>query len=221
MILGMKRAFAIFMASTFLFTQCTIPKNAVTLLKTKQPVVREDISFSYSADQIANRENNLKTGWAKRNNIQVLEVNIVNNTDNAIHGTQFSFISNGEALEVANNKLAAEKLKSRKFPKYVVYIPVFLIIAIVAGALEGDSRDLDGDGFDDDPDNNLFRNRKVNKDETQGYNLLQKGLYVFNISERTLKPGEQLSGLIAFKSKKTIEELDIQIKPVDFEIIGR
>lgn len=216
----MKRAIAILVAISILFTQCTVPKNTVTLLKTKQPVVREDISFSYSADQIANRENNLKTGWAKRNNIQVLEVNIVNNTDKSIHGTQFSFVSNGKVLEIANNKLAAEKLKSRKFPKYVVFIPVFLIIAIVAGALEGDSRDLDGDGFDDDP-NDFFGKKKANTDETKDYNLLQKGLYTFNISQKTLKPGEQLSGLIALKSKKSIEELDIQIRPVDFEVVGQ
>lgn len=191
------------------------------MLKTKQPVVRKDITFSYSADQITNRENKIKTGWAKRNNVQVLEVNIVNNTEKSIHGTQFSFISNGEVLEMVNNKVAAEKLKNRKFPKYVVFIPVFLIFTIIIGAMGRDSRDLDGDGFDDDPDANLFPGKKTYTDEAQDYNLLQKGLYVFNISEKTLKPGEQLSGLIALKSEKPIEELDIQIKPVEFEVIGQ
>jgi hypothetical protein len=33
------------------------------LSKTKQPVVREDITFSYFDDQISYGENNLKTAW--------------------------------------------------------------------------------------------------------------------------------------------------------------
>jgi hypothetical protein len=213
----MKRAISIFILSSILFAQCSTQKNTISLSKTKQAAVREDITFSYSDDQIANKVSNLKTGWAKRNEIQVLSVNIINNSDEAIHGTQFCFVAEGDTLEIFNNKIAAKKLKTKKFPTYLLLIPPALVIVVVyvgiLSIMDGPS-DYDNDGFED---NTIFTVKKVEpKDELQGFNAIQKGLYTFNIAEKTLLPNQQLSGVIAFKSTKPINTLDIKIRKLDY-----
>jgi hypothetical protein len=213
----MKKALSIFVASSILFAQCSTQKNTISLSKTKQAVVREDITFSYSDDQIANKESNLKTGWANRNDIQVLSINIINNSDEAIHGTQFCFINEGDTLEIVNNKIAAKKLKTKKFPTYIYLIPPALVVGVVYVAimtLTYSKIDHDNDGFEDYPQ--LNAKKKKPKDELQGLNAIQKGLYTFNIAEKTLLPNQQLSGLIAFKSTKPIHTLDIKVRKLDY-----
>jgi hypothetical protein len=213
----MKRVISTLIAISILFVQCSTQKNTITLSKTKQPVVREDITFSYSDDQISNGVNHLKTGWAKRNDVQVLNINIINNSDEPIHGTQFCFIAEGDTLEIVNNKIASKKLKTKKFPTYVFLIPPVLVIAVVyIGILSivDIPNDLDNDGFQDEPI--LTVKKEEPKDELQGLNAIQKGLYTFNISEKTVMPNQQISGLIAFKSEKPINSLDIKIRKLDY-----
>jgi len=213
----MKRVISTLIVISILFVQCSTQKNTITLSKTKQPVVREDITFSYSDDQISNGVNHLKTGWAKRNDVQVLNINIINNSDEPIHGTQFCFIAEGDTLEIVNNKIASKKLKTKKFPTYVFLIPPVLVIAVVyIGILSivDIPNDLDNDGFQDEPI--LTVKKEEPKDELQGLNAIQKGLYTFNISEKTVMPNQQISGLIAFKSEKPINSLDIKIRKLDY-----
>lgn len=213
----MKRVISILIAISILFVQCSTQKNTISLSKNKQAIVREDITFSYSDDQIANKESNIKTGWAKRNDIQVLSINIINNSDEPIHGTQFCFIAEGDTLEIVNNKIAAKKLKTKKFPTYVYLIPPLLVVGVVyVGilSLTYSKSDMDNDGFEDYPQ--FDKKKKKPKDELQGLNAIQKALYTFNISEKTLLPNQQLSGVIAFKSAKPINTLDIKIRKLDY-----
>jgi hypothetical protein len=213
----MKRTILIFIVSSILFIQCSTQKNSITLSKTKQSTIREDITFSYSDDQIANKESNIKTGWAMRNDIQVLSINIINNSDEPIHGTQFCFVAEGDTLEIVNNKIAAKKLKTKKFPTYVYLIPPILVVGVVylgIMSLTYSKTDLDNDGFEDYPQ--FDAKKKKPKDELHGLNAIQKALYTFNISEKTLLPNQQLSGVIAFKSAKPINTLDITIRKLDY-----
>jgi hypothetical protein len=220
----MKKTFSIFLMFSILLWGCKPLENSITLASTKPPVLREDITFSYSSDQILYGENNIKKGWANRNNVQVLHVKIINNTNHNLHGSQFGFFSNGDKLEIVNNQLASKKLKSKKFPSAVYIIPVAIIaIVIYAGIvnlLDGSSQDFDGDGFDDDRDDHIRKKDKA-QDPLDGLNLIQKELYLFNIAEKIIQPGEQVSGMIAFRAKKPINELDIRIGKADFEVFGK
>lgn len=220
----MKKIFSIFLLFSFLLWECKPLQNSITLVNTKPPVIREDITFSYSSDQIRYGENNLKKGWANRNDVRVLNVKIVNNTEHNLHGSQFAFFANGDKLEMVNNQLASKKLKSKKFPNAVYVIPVAIVaIVIYAGIvnlIDEPSQDFDGDGFDDERDNHIRKTDKA-QDPLYGLNLIQKELYLFNIAEKIIRPGEQVSGLIAFRSEKPINELDIRIEKADFEVIGK
>jgi hypothetical protein len=154
---------------------------------------------------------------AKRNDVQVLNINIINYSAEPIHGTQFCFVAEGNTLEIINNKIASKKLKTKKFPTYVFLIPPVLVIAVVyIGILSivDSPNDLDNDGFQHDPIFNVKKEKP--KDELQGLNAIQKRLYTFNISEKTVLPNQQVSGLIAFKSEKPINTLDIKIRKLDY-----
>ena len=219
----MTKKAVIFIPLIVLLLGCKPLENTILPANTKPPVVRKDITFSYSSDQIRYGENNIKKGWANRNDIQVLNVKIINNSNHSIHGSQFVFYSNGKQLEIVNNKLASRKLKSRKFPSAVYIIPgVIVAVVIYAGLknlIEGPS-DLDGDGFDD----NFYPGdgeKSKNHDPLAGLNLIQKKLYLFNIAEKIVPPNGQISGMIAFHSPTKIDNLDILVRKADYEVIDK
>ncbi len=214
------KAISLVLAATLFFTACKPFENNISLAPFHPPVLRGDISFSYSSNQLENPNLHLKKNWAKRKNIQVLNIKIINNSEQAIHGTQFQFLSGGKPLKLVNNELACEKLGTRKFPKAVYIIPIAIVgivlYAALMAAIEGD----DDGYFEEDEDWGPRISSSKQKDKLEGLNKLQKGLYSFNIALHTLYPGEKLEGLIAFESATKIEELDIKVKEVGFRVIA-
>uniref|UniRef100_UPI00321680CB hypothetical protein n=1 Tax=uncultured Draconibacterium sp. TaxID=1573823 RepID=UPI00321680CB len=216
----MKKTLSFYLAVILLFTACKPFENSLVLAPTSTPVVRENITFSYSADQIRHSDNHLKKRWANRNNVQVLKVNIINNTSEPIHGSQLRFYTDDKLLEIADNKLASEKLKIKKFPTAVYVVPIVFVGIVILAALASITED---DTYEDEfTDNSLPDIHKSDeaKDPLYKANLLQKGLYNFNIAQKTINPEEQISGYIAFKSKKEITNLDIRIANVDYKVVG-
>lgn len=200
-----------------LVSGCKPFENTVTIAGTKAPVVRSDISFSYSADQIRYYDNKIKKGWAKRNDVQVLNIRIINNSNKTIHGSQLGFYSSDNYLEIIDNKLASEKLKSKKFPTAVYIIPVFIVgYVIYAGLISL----LDSDEELNAEEIPFPEKSEEAKDPLYKANLIQKELYHFNIAKQVLHPGEQISGFIALKSASVINELDIQVREVDYQVVG-
>lgn len=176
------------------------------------------INFSVFVDLVREPDNKLKKGWANRKDVQVFSIEIINISDKPIHGSQFGFYSDGKRLELIDNKLAAEKLRTKKFPAAVYIIPVVLvgviIYAIIYSAVNP-SDDVDGDGFSD-LDNS---SKKKEKDPMKGANLIQKGLWGFNVASVIIHPGEKVTGLVALSSKEDIDKLEIQVNEADFEIV--
>ena len=187
-----KKLFSLLVAFVFLFISCTPYKNVATLTPVQDPVTTEDLIYSHSSDLIRVTDNHLKTAWANRKNVQVLNVDIINISEKPIHGSQFSFYSNGNRLEIVNNKLAAEKLKTKRFPAIVYIIPVVLVGVIIYAAITP-VNDMDGDGFSDV---NNDSSKKKKKDPMKGANLIQKKLYNFNIASTIIQPGERINRIL-------------------------
>lgn len=214
----MRKNVSIILAILILFASCKPYENSINLAPTHPPVVRKDITFSYSADQLNNPNNHIKKGWANRNNIQVLQISVINNSDKAIHGSQLRFYANNQQLEIADHTLASKKLRTKKFPAAVYIIPVVLVGVVIYAALTSlVEDDADRDGFSDDT--LPLPEKSEAKDPLYGANLLQKGLYNFNIAQQIIRPGEKITGFIAFKSKPQIEELNIEIIELDYEVL--
>ncbi len=215
----MKKLLSAIVALTLLITSCTPYKNTAKLSPVKDPVTTDDLIYSYSTDLIREPDNNLKKGWANRKKVQVFNVEIINISDKPIHGSQLNFYSDGKRLELVGNELAAEKLKTKKFPTAVYIIPIVLVGVIVYAAIYAavdPNDDLDGDGFSDIDSGS---SKKKVKDPMDGANLIQKRLYNFNIASVIFRPGQKVTGLVALHSKKEIEELEIRVNDADFEIV--
>jgi len=114
---------SVFIAFLFLFTSCVAYKNTATFTPLQDPAATENVIYSYSTDLVCEPDNHLKRAWANRRNVQVLNFEIINTSDKPIHGSQFSFYSNGEKLEIADHIRAAQKLKTKKFPAVVYNHP--------------------------------------------------------------------------------------------------
>lgn len=213
----MKNILAFFIAIIMLASSCKPLENSVILANTKDPIVRTDITYSYSDDQIRHADNKLKKGWANRNDVQVLHVRIINNTEKTIHGSQLGFYTAGEQLEIVNNELASKKLKSKKFPTAVYIVPVFIVGYLMYAALLSLLDDNDEINGEDLP---LPEKSEEAKDPLYKANLIQKELYHFNIAKQLIHPGEQISGFIALKSRAKIDVLDIEVRDVDYEVVG-
>ncbi|PIF05620.1 MAG: hypothetical protein CSA36_05955 [Draconibacterium sp.] len=193
---------------------CTPYKNTISLVPTNSSVVGTDLTYAWSADQIRLPENKIRTGWANRKNVQVLQVQVTNNTNKTLHGSQLGFFSHGIPLELADNMVASKKLRTRKFPKIVYAIPITLVALTTYVALLSLLEDDSEDHFFQDDYNRV---KKSKKDPLAGKNTLQKGLYQFNITTELIQPGQTISGLVGFKSKENIDDLTILIKETNYE----
>lgn len=207
------KSFSAVLAILFFLTSCSTYTNTSSGTELKNPVISDQLIYSYSSDLVRDKDNNLRKGWANRNNVQVLNLELINTTDHPIHGSQLAFFSDGKKLELANNHLASKKLKTKKFPTIVYLIPVVLVAVVVYAAI-APSDDLDGDGFSDVDTGS----KKEKKDPMEHANLIQKALYDFNIASEILYPNEKLSGLVALHSDETITDLEIRVKEADFEV---
>ena len=215
----MKKLLSAIVALTLLFTSCAPYKNTAKLAPVKDPVTTEDLIYSYSTDLIREPDNNLKKGWANRTNVQVFNIEIINISDKPIHGSQLNFYSDEKRLELVGNELAAEKLKTKKFPTAVYIVPIVLVGVIIYAAIYAavdPNDDLDGDGFSDIDSGS---SKKKVKDPMDSANLIQKGLYNFNIASVIFRPGQKVTGLVALHSKKEIDKLEIRVNDADFEIV--
>ncbi len=213
----MKKITALCLASIIFMLSCKPFDNSVNITPNKAPIAQNNIIYSYSADLLNDPDSHIQMGWAKRKNVQVLNLKITNISKTAIHGTQFKFYSNGQPLTIVNNQIASKKLKTKTFPKVVYMIPVLIVgIVIYAGlmSLIDEDDDYDGDGFSDSSP----KVRKAQEDPLVDANPIQKGLYQFNIAEHIIKPGATLSGLIAFESEKEITSLNIKVSETSFII---
>lgn len=215
----MKKLLSATVALVLVLTSCAPYKNTATLAQVKDPVTTKDLIYSYSNDLIREPDNNLKKGWANRKNVQVFNIEIINISNEPIHGSQFNFYSDGKKLELVDNELAAKKLKTKKFPTAVYIIPIVFVGVIIYAAIYtavNPNDDLDGDGFSDI---NSGSSKKKEKNPMDGANLVQKALYEFNIASVIFHPGQKVTGLVALHSKKEIDKLEIRVNNANFEIV--
>lgn len=205
-----------FLLSCLLFLHACKPfENTVSLAPVNPPVVRTDLTYSYSAEQIRYSNNHIKKGWANRNHVQVLQIELINNSEKPIHGSQLRFFNQGKQLELVDPVLASKKLKTKKFPTAVYVIPLFIVGLTLYYATIGQLyEDLPEEDWDTGP------TVKKNKDPLAKANRLQRELYNFNIASQIIRPGEKISGFIALRSEQPIHQLDIQIEKNDLEVIA-
>lgn len=142
---------------------------------------------------------------------------IINNSNKSIHGSQLGFYHESNYLEIVDNKLASEKLKSKKFPTAVYIVPIFIVGYVIYAGLISLLDSEDEFTVEEIP---LPEKSEDAINPLYNANIIQKELYHFNIAKQVLHPGKHISGFIAFKSKTEINDLNIQVREVDYKVLG-
>ena len=217
----MSRKIATLFAFVLLLNSCAVQHKTLTNIKDwsfTQNQFDENFNFSY-VDNLLEKTNN-KSGarWAKRKNIHIIGIRLVNNTNKPIHGSQIKFYNNGEEVEIIHNNWLAKKVRQRISPLMILWLPVF----IVEAALFPQDSD-DPMGFDDDDQYYISveaANNQERKRMKANFNLRNE-LLNFRLANKILKPDEIVNGVIGVKSKKRLTNLKVLINTEsEFEILA-
>ena len=173
----------------------------------------EQFSFSYADDLLEKTNNKAGARWAKRKNIHVISIRLVNNGNKSIHGSQLVFYNGDEQLELIHNEWLAKKVRQRFSPLMILWLPVFIVEAALWNRADVDH---DSDNFDPIISGGIASNVENNR-KFANFDLRQE-LLDFQLGTQVIYPGRTIHGVIGVKSKHKLNELKIDLKGVDFII---
>ncbi len=213
----MHRQFAALLLILFLFNSCAVHHNSLSNIKDwsfPQNQFDKIFSFSYVDHLLEKTDNKAGARWAKRKNIHVIGIKLVNNTNRTIHGSQVIFTNDGEQIEIMHNNWIAKKVRQRISPLMILFLPAFLI--------ESALWSKDDDEYSGDTD--LFITGEVAgkiEQYRKGANFdLRQELLDFQLANKVLKPGEEINGVIGVKSNRNLNNLKASLSDVNFSILS-
>ncbi len=214
----MKPRIILFTLFFFVFSSCAVHhKNISHVQDWSYPQVQFDDQFSFGyVDHLLEKTNNKKgSRWARRKNIHVIGIRLVNNTDKPIHGSQVMFMNNGERVEIIHNKWLAKKVRQRFSPLMILWLPVLAIEAALFPPEE------DHEGFTVDEPNYISKQamREENKKRIKANFDLHQELMDFQLASKILLPGEIVNGVIGVKCKSDPGDLRAVVKPASFDVV--
>ncbi len=206
-------------------TSCAIQQQSISKIQDwSYPQVQFDtkLNFSFIDHVLEKTNNNRGERWAQRNNIHVLGVKLINTSDKPIHGTQISFILNGEKAEILQNKWLAQKVRKRNSPFLVLFLPAFIIESAIYDAIFNNEDEY---GINDHTNDMAFQSMSGKvangyRNERKKANLsLTQEFMDFQIASKILWPGETIYGLIGIRSNNESINLNAEVSESDFFII--
>lgn len=178
------------------------------------------LDFSY-ADQVLKLTGNKRADrWARRKNIDVIAIKLINNGERPIHGTQLQLLNGDKPIEIVQNEWLARKVRQRQSPGFFLALPFMILEAAFWNELEND---------DDDPYNNLYQDddpllisemvadAEEKKRKTANFNLSGE-LKKFQVSSVVYQPGQAVFGIIGVRTHKPLQQLHWTIRPTDLKI---
>ena len=202
-------------------TSCAIQQQSISKIQDwSYPQVQFDkqLNFSYIDHVLEKTNNNRGERWAQRNNIHVLSVKLINTSDKPIHGTQISFMLNGEKAEILQNKWLAKKVRKRNSPLMVLFLPAFLIEDAIFH--QNDDNDYYNADYIHEPyfvTEEVAKN--VNKKRKKANLNLTEEFMNFQLASKILWPGETIYGLIGIRSNNELINLKATVSESDFFIV--
>ncbi|MGV8135788.1 MAG: hypothetical protein AB2L20_11275 [Mangrovibacterium sp.] len=179
-----------------------------------------ELDFSY-ADQVLKLTGNKRADhWARRKNIEVIAVKMINNGKRPIHGTQLQLFNGNKTVEIVQNEWLARKIRQRQSPGIFLTIPFMLIESVFWKELEEDDDDPYYDVYpDEDPPliSAMVADAEEKKRKTANFNLNEE-LKKFRVNSMIYRPGKVVFGVIGVRSKKPLEQLHWKVRPTDLEI---
>lgn len=178
------------------------------------------LDFSY-ADQVLKLAGNKRADrWARRKNIEVIAVKMINNGKRPIHGTQLQLFSGDKPVEIVQSEWLARKIRQRQSPGFFLAFPLMILESAFWNELEEDDDDP-YDGLYPDEDPLLISETVVNAEEkrrkTANFNLHEE-LKKFQVNSMIYYPQQVVFGVIGVRTQKPLEQLHWKVRPTDLEI---
>lgn len=205
---------------TVLVAGCASSHRSLSPIQTwDYPVhqIDQHISFSFVDGTLEKTGNKHSARWAKKKNIHVLAIRLVNNSRKPVHGTQLAFYADEEQAEIMHHEWLARKVRQRVSPLMILALPAFIIEDALLHR-----NDTNDDYFYTDQ-NELYLTTDLvdqeNKRRNQANFNLQKELKSFQLANRILLPGKPVFGIIGIKSKHSPEKLKVVVRPPDIQLL--
>lgn len=218
----MIKAAFIFLASIILFSSCATQHKSLSGIREwsyPENQLDEHFLFNYVDNILSKTNNNRAARWAKRKNIHVISIRLINNTEKPIHGTQLSFFNGNKKAEVIPNRWLAKKVRQRFSPLMILWLPVFMIESALWPKYDNHSDNFwsEDDGFNyismevAKESNNMRKNANFN---------LRHELLNFQLATQILEPGKIVYGIVGIRCKNDLKDLIIVSNEAKFNVIS-
>lgn len=204
---------------TVLIVGCAAPHKSLSPIQTwDYPTHQIDphISFSFADGTLEKTGNKHSARWAKRKNIHVMAIRLVNNSEKPVHGTQLAFYTDEEQAEIMHHEWMARKVRQRVSPLMILALPALLIEDAFLHRNNTDNQHYDEEQNEPYLTANLVD--QENKRRTRANFNLQKELRSFQLANRVLLPGKPVFGIIGIKSKHSPERLKAVVRNQDIPL---
>lgn len=198
---------------------CAVKHRTLTRVQDwSYPVGQMDdqLSFSY-VDNILDKTNNKRGArWAKRKNIHVVSIRLINNSKRPIHGTQLAFFNGNEQMELLHNEWLAKKVRQRFSPLMILFLPIGFIEQAIYES-------VDDDDYDDDVEHESITMsvaEQVDDFRVKENSTLKDELMNFQLANQILMPGKPVYGIIGVRSQSELKNLRVECRNSNFEILS-
>jgi hypothetical protein len=208
-----------------LFDSCAVQHKQIAGMRDWSfPQSQFDNVFSFGyVDHVLDQSGNKRASrWAKRKNIHVIGIRIINNSNKPIHGMQIALLDHEEKqVEVIHNLWLAKKVRQRISPFMLLFIPAFIAEAAL---LHSDDENLDEfyrSPYEPEPYyiSEEFANQAEAKRMKANFDL-QSELMNFQLAKQVLEPGKAVYGIMGIRCKGSLRNLRVEKREIGFEVIS-
>jgi len=179
-----------------------------------------ELDFSYTDQVLKVTGNKRADRWARRKNIEVIAVKMINNGERPIHGTQLQLFNGDKPIEIVQNEWLARKIRQRQSPGFFLTLPFMIIESAFWSKLDEDDDDPYNDtSLEEDPPliSAMVADSEEKKRKTANFNLNEE-LKKFRVNSMIYRPGKAVFGVIGVRTQKPLEELHWNVRTTDLEI---
>ena len=208
---------SIFIIITIIYTSCSTPHLSMqSLEQCAFPImsVNDTLNLGYFDKILEKTENKRASKWAKHNHFHLYGIQLMNNTDKSIHGSELEFYSENKKLELISNKWAAKSLRQRINPTPFIGFFTSVIEAIIYSKIDPERNN----GID--PQNHsaaidhTISNEIVSASEdvrkTANNNLMNE-MIKYDIIRQRLYSNKANYGIIVIKSDRAPKKIQVRV----------
>ena len=180
----------------------------------------KQFDFRYVDHVLEKTGNKRAARWAKRKNIHVISICLINNGKSPIHGTQLSLYNGNEKAEIIHNLWLARKVRQRVSPLMILAIPAFIIEEALFHSNDDEYENNYPDSFfEDEPSiTQDVVDQELRKQAKANFNLTRE-LMNFQLANQTLYPGAAVYGIVGIRSKSDLHSLKVVLTQTDVKVL--